>query len=481
MMKRISGKGLGTPSPRRERRSADDKAADFDTFSDSSASVSVAVKTTDCHSLNAKSGDDKNIDEEFQAHDVGLQSLPTSPADNSTPSRKPKKGLFNTLRRKFSSFPRKKDNDNAEDCGDLPPSPLLLRCEGASNVCRQRSSPRNRRETRSHVRSCSTGYDRGLRGASYQIVQSDQDSIDGDATQQCTSAHSNRSTGSCLHSTKQSEISNNTSLEDAQTSNNGLIFDTAYGHASAPVNGQNDDVPCNCEGTPVRPPHTLPNGSHKQNQLDVNLQQTVTDRPRVSYETGTDEVLDKQSDVSRLAFPPFYDQVRETTKEWSLAAELFRLSKYGWYWGPITRVEAEEKLANQLDGAFLVRDSSDERYLLSLSFRSFGRTLHTRVEHCNGVFSFYAQPESEGYTSIVDLIEHSMTDSKTGVFCYSRARAPGAPSFPVRLTKPVSRFTHVRSLQYLCRFVIRQYTRFDHIQTLPLPTSIKGWLEENQY
>ena len=143
--------------------------------------------------------------------------------------------------------------------------------------------------------------------------------------------------------------------------------------------------------------------------------------------------------------------------------------------------EAEDRLAGQPDGAFLLRDSSDDRYLLSLSFRSDGRTLHTRIEHCNGLFSFYAQPESEGYSSIVDLIERSMSDSQSGVFCYSRARTPGSPSFPVRLARPVSRFTQVRSLQYLCRFVIRQHTRVDYIQKLPLPTSIKGWLEETQY
>ncbi|KAJ8376595.1 hypothetical protein SKAU_G00071750 [Synaphobranchus kaupii] len=57
----------------------------------------------------------------------------------------------------------------------------------------------------------------------------------------------------------------------------------------------------------------------------------------------------------------------------SLTEELKRLAKQGWYWGPITRWEAEEKLVNLADGSFLVRDSSDDRYLLSLSFRSQDR------------------------------------------------------------------------------------------------------------
>ena len=165
----------------------------------------------------------------------------------------------------------------------------------------------------------------------------------------------------------------------------------------------------------------------------------------------------------------------------SLTEELKKLARQGWYWGPITRWEAEEKLVNLLDGSFLVRDSSDDRYLLSLSFRSQGKTLHTRIEHSNGRFSFYEQPDVEGHTSIVDLIDFSIKDSESGAFCYSRSRLPGSATYPVRLTNPVSRFMQVRSLQYLCRFVIRQYTRIDLIQKLPLPNKMKDYLQEKHY
>ena len=159
------------------------------------------------------------------------------------------------------------------------------------------------------------------------------------------------------------------------------------------------------------------------------------------------------------------------------------LAQHGWYWGPITRLEAEDRLNGHTDGTFLVRDSCDDRYLLSLSFRSQGKTLHTRIEYCNGHFSFYSFPdsESEGYKTVVQLIEKSMEYSQNGVFCFSRARALGSPAVPVRLLKPFSRFKHVRTLQHYCRFVIRQNIRFDMIRQLPLPRHVHGYLEQSQY
>lgn len=55
----------------------------------------------------------------------------------------------------------------------------------------------------------------------------------------------------------------------------------------------------------------------------------------------------------------------------SLTEELLKLSNYGWYWGPISGNEADAKLLSEPDGAFLVRDSSDDRLFFSISFFSF--------------------------------------------------------------------------------------------------------------
>lgn len=49
-----------------------------------------------------------------------------------------------------------------------------------------------------------------------------------------------------------------------------------------------------------------------------------------------------------------------------LTEELLKLSKYGWYWGPISGNEADLKLMSEPDGAFLIRDSSDDRYTIFL-------------------------------------------------------------------------------------------------------------------
>ncbi|XP_046894351.1 suppressor of cytokine signaling 7-like isoform X3 [Hypomesus transpacificus] len=167
----------------------------------------------------------------------------------------------------------------------------------------------------------------------------------------------------------------------------------------------------------------------------------------------------------------------------SFTTSLRELEKCGWYWGPMNWEDAEMKLKARPDGSFLVRDSSDPRYILSLSFRSQGVTHHTRMEHYRGTFSLWCHPKFEDRChSVVEFIERAIMHSKNGKFLYFlRSRVPGLPPTPVQLLYPVSRFSSVKSLQHLCRFCIRQQIRIDHIQELPLPRPLIIYLRKFYY
>ena len=64
------------------------------------------------------------------------------------------------------------------------------------------------------------------------------------------------------------------------------------------------------------------------------------------------------------------------------------LFQYGWYWGPISGDAAELLLNGECDGSFLVRDSSDDHYIFSLTFKLDGHVRHVRIEHDQGIDCF---------------------------------------------------------------------------------------------
>lgn len=61
-----------------------------------------------------------------------------------------------------------------------------------------------------------------------------------------------------------------------------------------------------------------------------------------------------------------------------------RLKKMGWYWGSISPDYASKLLEDEQDGTFLVRDSSSECYIFSMTFKLDGQIHHARIEHCKG-------------------------------------------------------------------------------------------------
>ena len=127
------------------------------------------------------------------------------------------------------------------------------------------------------------------------------------------------------------------------------------------------------------------------------------------------------------------------------------LFQCGWYWGPISGEAAERLLQLEPDGSFVVRDSSDDRYIFSLTFKLNGSVRHVRIEHEAGSFSFGSFTKFKG-RSIVDFIDKAVAHSRSGRYLFFLHRRPVLGPMRVQLLHPVSRFkARVQSLQHQCR------------------------------
>lgn len=167
-------------------------------------------------------------------------------------------------------------------------------------------------------------------------------------------------------------------------------------------------------------------------------------------------------------------------KSLDYASSIEKVKDCGWYWGPISGETAERLLAHEPDGSFVVRDSSDEHYIFSLTFKLNGLVRHVRIEHDQGNFSFGCLQKFHSST-IVDFIENAVEHSRSGRYLFFLHRRPVLGPMRVQLLHPVSRFKQVQSLQHLCRFSILKTIRRDFVDALPLPARLKAYLNTPHY
>ncbi|XP_017095174.2 uncharacterized protein Socs16D [Drosophila bipectinata] len=168
--------------------------------------------------------------------------------------------------------------------------------------------------------------------------------------------------------------------------------------------------------------------------------------------------------------------VAQEPRALQFTSSIEKVKDYGWYWGPLSSEAAEKVLSSEPDGSFIVRDSSDDHYIFSLSFKLNNCVRHVRIEQDQGTFSFgsYAKFKSQ---TITEFIEKAVEHSRSGRYLFFLHRRPEHGPMRVQLTNPVSRFKHVQSLQHMCRFVIlKAVIRKDLIQTLPLPRRLLDYL-----
>ncbi|XP_060520728.1 suppressor of cytokine signaling 5 [Cylas formicarius] len=151
-----------------------------------------------------------------------------------------------------------------------------------------------------------------------------------------------------------------------------------------------------------------------------------------------------------------------------LVPDLLSITNCSFYWGKMDRYEAERLLEGKPEGTFLLRDSAQEEFLFSVSFRKYGRSLHARIEQWNHRFSFDSHdPGVFTSDTVCGLIEH-YKDPSSCMF------------FEPMLTWPLHRnFTF--SLQHLARATIVNRLAYDNINQLQLPKTLKTYLKEYHY
>jgi len=139
------------------------------------------------------------------------------------------------------------------------------------------------------------------------------------------------------------------------------------------------------------------------------------------------------------------------------------------YWGKMDRYEAENKLEDKPEGSFLLRDSAQDEYIFSVSFRRYGRSLHARIEESDHLFSFDCHdPGVYRSNSIPELLNH-YKDPTSCMF------------FEPLLCRPIHRNTPF-SLQDLARAnICDRLTSYNSIDGLELPRSLKLVLKEYHY
>lgn len=151
-----------------------------------------------------------------------------------------------------------------------------------------------------------------------------------------------------------------------------------------------------------------------------------------------------------------------------LVPDLLELTNCCFYWGVMDRYEAERLLEGRPEGTFLVRDSAQEEFLFSVSFRRYGRSLHARIEQWHHKFSFDSHdPDVFAAQSVCALVEH-YKDPAACMF------------FEPMLTLPLPRL-YAFTLQHLCRAVICSRVNYDDISTLHLPRQLQEYLKYYHY
>lgn len=161
----------------------------------------------------------------------------------------------------------------------------------------------------------------------------------------------------------------------------------------------------------------------------------------------------------------------------------------GYYYEGLSWEEAGRLLRGQPVGTFLVRDSSDNRFLFALSVQTERGPTSVRIHYWRGQFRLDCEDALAAsmpwFSCVVSLVEHyvRLSRSAKGQMCVW-LDGHGRRDLPIVLTRPLYR--QPASLQHLCRIALNRSaasvaaaTSSTSCRTVePLPAALKDYLRD---
>jgi len=191
----------------------------------------------------------------------------------------------------------------------------------------------------------------------------------------------------------------------------------------------------------------------------------IVDLPNIGEEDEEEDVK-MSAEMAALAVARPHTQVDYIHH---LVPNLTQITTCSFYWGKMDRYEAEGLLEGQPEGSFLLRDSAQDEYIFSVSFRRYGRSLHARIEESGHKFSFDCHDPGVFMSRNIPVLLQHYKDPLSCMF------------FEPMLCRPVPR-RQPFSLQKLARPVIcDSLSSYSDIDSLELPRSLKVFLKEYHY
>ncbi|KAL1130739.1 hypothetical protein AAG570_011980 [Ranatra chinensis] len=170
-----------------------------------------------------------------------------------------------------------------------------------------------------------------------------------------------------------------------------------------------------------------------------------------------------------------------------LRVTMLRLQASGWYHEGLTWWQADALLAGCSPGTFLLRDSADPRFLLSLSAQTHNGPTSVRLHYTDGYFRMDAEPSLVErmplFECVVRLVEHYI--ALTGRSEVRRDpvwldSATGQMHAYIDLRKPLYRTDKFPTLQHLARLAVNKLPQHS-LPTSALPRTLRQYLAEYPY